>query len=520
LWLCIALAWGVVKILHEFGHALACKSIGRDCHEMGIMMLAFVPCLYCNVSDIWMEPNRWKRMLVSFAGIYVEMFIAALCVPLWLISQEGPAQIFLLSVILIGSINTLFINGNPLLRYDGYYLLSDWMNIPNLQSHAQKELDSWVSQIFFKTKSSELTRLSGLVWFGGLSKVYRLLIVAIIVAAIYGFFSGLRLPNLGFIVASVISVTSFGRPVQSWVSKQLQKVVSGRMRTARIIGLALVGAVLMILIAMYPLRPKVIARGSVIVSGEGVIYAPESGTISWRVKLGELVDPGQELAYIANDALAEKIRLQSQWIEEIDLDIENLKLIQKQGEDYSAEIKLREKTRKGAQEFRDQLIQQSHKLRIESPCAGKLAALPEPMKWRRETLDLARGGTLLDHSNQNAVVQAGEPLASIQSRENQRILLNVDAKEIGRVQAGQKVIVYVWQHSPEPILGVVEATGIENDFVLGENGLNQESVAVSVKLENGTENLMLRSRVDAAIETGQLRYYQWLHWWASQHFRW
>ena len=130
----IVLALGAVKILHELGHAFACRSIGRDCHELGVMLLAFVPCLYCNVSDAWMEPNRWKRMLVSSAGIYVEMLIATLCVPLWLLSHDGPMQAFWFSMITICSVNTLLVNGNPLLRYDGYYVLSDLVQIPTLYS--------------------------------------------------------------------------------------------------------------------------------------------------------------------------------------------------------------------------------------------------------------------------------------------------------------------------------------------------------------------------------------------------
>ena len=112
--LAIATALLVVKVLHEFGHALACRSIDRDCHEMGVLLLAFVPCLYCNVSDVWMEPNRWKRMMVSAAGVYVEMMIAAICVPMWLFSSEGSLRVFWFAMVTICTVNTLLINGNPL----------------------------------------------------------------------------------------------------------------------------------------------------------------------------------------------------------------------------------------------------------------------------------------------------------------------------------------------------------------------------------------------------------------------
>ena len=119
---------------------MSCRSIGRECNEMGVLLLAFIPCLYCNVSDVWMEPKRWKRMLVSSAGIYVEMLIAAICVPLWLMSNSGELQLFWFTLMTICSVNTILINGNPLLRYDGYYLLFDAVGIPNLYMKAQAAL--------------------------------------------------------------------------------------------------------------------------------------------------------------------------------------------------------------------------------------------------------------------------------------------------------------------------------------------------------------------------------------------
>ena len=68
----------IVKLLHELGHALACRRFGADCLEIGVMLLALIPTLYCNVSDAWTIQERWKRMTVSFAGMYVEICLAAI----------------------------------------------------------------------------------------------------------------------------------------------------------------------------------------------------------------------------------------------------------------------------------------------------------------------------------------------------------------------------------------------------------------------------------------------------------
>src|SRR5205823_13875117 len=76
-------ALGAVKIIHEFGHGLSCKRFGGEVHEMGALFLVFSPCMYCNVSDAWTLPSKWKRIVISFAGIYVELVIAALSTWLW-----------------------------------------------------------------------------------------------------------------------------------------------------------------------------------------------------------------------------------------------------------------------------------------------------------------------------------------------------------------------------------------------------------------------------------------------------
>ena len=80
------------KVLHEFGHGLSCKHFGGECHEMGVMILVLTPCLYCNVSDSWMLPNKWHRAAIGAAGMYVELVMASICTFIWWFSRAGPAQ--------------------------------------------------------------------------------------------------------------------------------------------------------------------------------------------------------------------------------------------------------------------------------------------------------------------------------------------------------------------------------------------------------------------------------------------
>ncbi len=143
----LAVVLGVTKVMHEFGHGLACKHFGGECHEMGIMVLVLTPCLYCNVSDSWMLPNKWHRAGIGAAGIYVEVVLASICTFLWWFSEPGLFHNLCLNVMFVCSTSTIIFNANPLLRYDGYYVLADLVEIPNLRQKAttilSRKLGEW-----------------------------------------------------------------------------------------------------------------------------------------------------------------------------------------------------------------------------------------------------------------------------------------------------------------------------------------------------------------------------------------
>lgn len=144
-WFWLFLVMGLTKVIHEFGHGMACKRFGGECHEMGVMLLVMTPCLYCNVSDSWMLPSKWKRAFIAAAGMYFELIIASIAVFLWWYSQPGLINQLALNTVFVCSVSTLLFNANPLLRYDGYYILSDLMEVPNLRQKASTVLSRTMS---------------------------------------------------------------------------------------------------------------------------------------------------------------------------------------------------------------------------------------------------------------------------------------------------------------------------------------------------------------------------------------
>jgi putative peptide zinc metalloprotease protein len=135
----------VVKVLHEFGHGLTAKRHGAEVHEMGFMFILFTPYLFCNVSDVW-RAGKAARVATGAAGIIVELMIASAAVWLWLLSQPGLFNQMCFNTIVLCSVSTLLFNGNPLMKFDGYYILADVLEIPNLRTKSNAWVTGWAQR--------------------------------------------------------------------------------------------------------------------------------------------------------------------------------------------------------------------------------------------------------------------------------------------------------------------------------------------------------------------------------------
>lgn len=130
----------VLKIFHEFGHAYACRIFGGPVPEMGVTFVIFTPCAYVDASSSWSFPRKWQRLAVNFGGMYVEVFLSAVALIVWTATPPGPVSAALASVVVLSSVTTIAFNVNPLMRFDGYYAMSDWVEVPNLASRARESV--------------------------------------------------------------------------------------------------------------------------------------------------------------------------------------------------------------------------------------------------------------------------------------------------------------------------------------------------------------------------------------------
>jgi putative peptide zinc metalloprotease protein len=129
-WLYVGLV--LVKLVHEFGHAIVCRRYGGEVHTMGVMFLLFTPVPYMDATSSWSFRSRWHRALVGASGMIAELFVAALATFVWAQTAPGAVNSIAYNIMFVASVSTVLFNANPLLRFDGYYILSDLLDIPNL----------------------------------------------------------------------------------------------------------------------------------------------------------------------------------------------------------------------------------------------------------------------------------------------------------------------------------------------------------------------------------------------------
>ncbi|HDR14421.1 MAG TPA: hypothetical protein ENN79_02820 [Desulfobacteraceae bacterium] len=173
----------IVKTIHEFGHAFVCKRFGGEVHVMGVMLLVFTPLPYIDATSSWSFRSRWHRALVGASGMIAEIFVAALAAFYWAHSAPGTWNSIAYNMMVIASVSTVLFNANPLLRFDGYYILSDLLDIPNLHTRSTRHLRHLCEYYLFGYRDSSSPAETGkeafwLTVFGILSGIYKVVVFA------------------------------------------------------------------------------------------------------------------------------------------------------------------------------------------------------------------------------------------------------------------------------------------------------------------------------------------------------
>ncbi|MBI1338205.1 MAG: hypothetical protein GC164_14770 [Phycisphaera sp.] len=212
-----------IKAIHELGHGFSCKTFGNrthsggEVHTIGIMFLVGMPVPYVDASSAWAFRSKWHRAVVGMAGMYVELFFAAIAAYVWAITGQGSVvNAVAFNVMFIASVSTLLFNANPLLRFDGYYILSDLLEIPNLAQRSSEYFYYLVKRYAFGVKraidrTQTPTERVWLLIYAMLSTVYRFFISIRIILFIADkfFFIGALMAIAGIVGWVVVPMGKF-----------------------------------------------------------------------------------------------------------------------------------------------------------------------------------------------------------------------------------------------------------------------------------------------------------------------
>jgi len=314
----LALCYVCVKTVHELGHAYLVKRWGGAVHEIGVMFLVFMPVPYVDASDSLQFPSKWQRALVGAAGILVEGLLAALAMIVWTGAEEGVLRAFAFNVMLIGGISTLLFNGNPLLKFDGYYVLSDLIEIPNLAQRSRQYIGYLVNRHAFGLKHvrSPATAPGEGAWFlayGVGSFVYRLFITfgIVLVVSTKFFF-------LGVLMAAWSVILIFGWPVAKYAWYLLASPALRHHRGRAFAMTAGTLAGLALLLFAVPLPHRTIAEGVVWVPGDHIIHAEADGIVTaLPVAPGSAVAAGAALMTLDDPLIQARVDMLDGYIDEL-----------------------------------------------------------------------------------------------------------------------------------------------------------------------------------------------------------
>jgi multidrug efflux pump subunit AcrA (membrane-fusion protein) len=295
-----------VTTLHEFAHGLTCKRHGGEVHEVGFLMLLLMPCLYCNVSDAWLFPEKSRRLWVTFAGAYFELFLWALAVFVWRLTMADTLVHYLAFLVLSAcGIQTLF-NFNPLIKLDGYYLLSDWLEVPNLQQRALGSFKGRLRRLLWgAAQPADEPRGRLLLTYGLVSFLYSAFFLALMLGALVPFlWRSWGWP--GLTLAGLLCFFSARALFQGVASGEVRTMIATRRRrtTTWLLGLGGLATVL----AGVETEDRVGGSFRLRPARRAEIRAPVAGFLkSVHCDEGDRVSPGAPVARLDVPALASRL---------------------------------------------------------------------------------------------------------------------------------------------------------------------------------------------------------------------
>jgi len=472
--LLLSITLGITKVLHEMGHGMMCKHFGGECHEMGVMVLVLTPCLYCNVSDSWLLPNKWHRAAIGAGGMYVELVLASVATWIWWFSEPGLLNNLCLNTMFVCSVSTLIFNANPLLRYDGYYILSDITEIPNLRQKSTSVLSRKMGDWFLGLEQPDDPFLPerNQIFFALYSvaaAIYQWVVVYSILFFLYHVFKPYRLEKIGQLIAlaslwGLIVMPLYQLGKFFYVPGRLEKVKKARMFASLSAVIAIVLAVFLI-----PLPHTVIATMEIQPHGADPVYVNSNkGALLalLDVKAGQSVVKGQRLAVLENKDLDVEIAELVAKEKECEVRLDVLRSLDSSDRSSPETIPQLETTLKAV---RDQLKERKadrDSLTLRAPRDGTVLPPPPTPASHQEEVEGAQlpswSGTPLDEKHYRPYLKDGTLFCLVGDPRSLEAVAVVDQSDIEFVKLSQEVDLKFDALPHDTLQGKIERISVSN----------------------------------------------------------
>ncbi len=300
--LLLTLIWVALKFLHELSHAITCKRYGGRVYEMGVLFILFIPLTYVNASSSWSFSSRWQRIHVAVAGIYMELFVAWLAILYWATHLGRVGGMIAYNTVLIAGVSSLLFNANPLMRFDGYYVLSDLSSVPNLYFRGLAAVRTAGMKFWLGIPGDEdLQKASLFVRVYGFGVYcWRIMILFSL-----GYLASKMFSGWGLLLTIVAAVGWLYQPLAAFVTK----IPQYRMRNPKFVShlifrLTLVGSVASILLFGISWEKTIAVPAVVLFEEQYTVRAETSGFVKIiLVTPGDQVKKGETLLLLENSAL-------------------------------------------------------------------------------------------------------------------------------------------------------------------------------------------------------------------------
>jgi len=437
----------VTKTIHELGHALFCKHYGGECHEIGFMFLVLMPAMYCDTSDSWKLPNKWHRMAIGAAGMYVEVLMAAVFTFVWWYTNPGWLHYLSLNVMFLCSVSTLLFNGNPLLRYDGYYILSDLLEVPNM---SQKSRSAMLSKLRVTLLGMEpiperqLPQQHRLLFaiYSLLSVVYRWFVLIMILWLLSEMFEPYGLQAVGHFLIGLSLVGLIGVPIWKLVKffsypGKFRQVKKTKLMTSLVFASGLLAVVF-----LYPFAYDIDAHLVIQPADARRVHVSIPGIlVDAKVQPGQSVQEGDVLARLHNANELVRVQQLKGRVAILEREIARLNQLTSITPLATTAVIARQTELRGT---RQQLeLQQKRAAMLEVKATQKGVVYPPPNIPESRPTDPSElalwSGTPFDQTTEGAYLEKDTWFCSISDGNHWQAELMIDQSDIALINSGDPV---------------------------------------------------------------------------------